>query len=129
MIGERFAVFVVIIVVLRDQGGARAQVSHVIPLSHQELTTQQISPKLKRYLTQEVTPSRREVAHPLKSSKPYLIRYRWRVAGQVTHWGHTHRRVNDYEAIYMMSSTQRGWRITFVEPLSQTRRPELEGNL
>ena len=115
--------------ILRDQGGARAQVSHVIPLSHQELTTQQISPKLKRYLTQGNTPSGRELARPLKSSRPYLIRYRWRVAGHVTHWGHTHRRVNDYEAIYVMSSTPQGWRITFVEPLSQTRRPELEGSL
>ena len=111
--------------ILRDQGGARAQVSHVIPLSHQELTAQETSPKLKRLLAQEM----KELAHTLESSKPYLIRYRWRVAGQVTHWGHTHRRVNDYEAIYVMTSTLRGWRITFVEPLSQTRRPELEGSL
>ena len=111
--------------ILRDQGGARARVTHVIALSHQELKLSQSSPRLRRHIAHY-----KNLNRDTSNSEPqYILRYHWRVAGEVTHWGHTHRRVNDYTAIYVMSFTHEGWRITFVEPLNQKRRPELEGSL
>ena len=38
--------------------------------------------------------------------------YRWRVYGVVTHFGHTHARINEYEAEYLVRHNGRSWRIT-----------------
>lgn len=105
--------------ILRDEGGARARVTHLIPLSHRPLSNENATPKLRSHLA-KLNEQRQAF---------YLARHEWRVAGEVTHWGHTHRRVHDYEAIYVMSEGPSGWRITFTMPLRQTRRPELEGGL
>ena len=105
--------------VLRDEGGARAQVTHLIPRAHKVITADDLSPKDRAKLSKRSPTSRAQ----------YIAKHSWRVVGEVTHWGHTHRRVYDYEAIYAMSETDRGWRIVFTSPLSQTRRPELEGGL
>lgn len=99
--------------IYRDEGGARAQVTHVIPLKLEALTRENWSPALKR-LSETVTPIE-------------VYRYQWRLGGKVTHWGHTHRRVIDYEAVYAISQRTGEWRIVAYEPRGQTRRPELEG--
>ena len=57
----------------------------------------------------------------------FVTRYRWRVIGEVKHWGYSHRRVNEYEAIYHVLHTPTGWRIVKIRPIGHTRRPELEG--
>ena len=114
--------------ILRDQGGARAKVSHVIPL---ELSNK-VQSKLTPLVTQAINESKRSLKHSDAISSPdqhEIFYYRWRVVGVVEHWGHTHRRVNDYEAVYLMSRLKRGWRLSYVRPLSQKRRPELEGSL
>ncbi len=45
----------------------------------------------------------------------------WRVTGEVGHWGHTHRRANEYEAEYTVVSGSEGWRIGDVRVLNQRR--------
>lgn len=42
----------------------------------------------------------------------FRVRYRWRVYGTVTHFGHTHARFNEYEALYLVRQTDRSWRIS-----------------
>ncbi len=41
----------------------------------------------------------------------FRVRYRWRVYGTVTHFGHTHARFNEYEALYLVRHNGRSWRI------------------
>ena len=42
----------------------------------------------------------------------FRIRHRWRVYGIISHAGHRHARVNEYEATFSVSKTQYGWRIS-----------------
>lgn len=50
---------------------------------------------------------------------------RWRVTGTVEHWGHSHWRINEYQARYTLhgkpGGTARDWRITNVQLESQER--------
>lgn len=39
------------------------------------------------------------------------VLHRWRVAGTVYHWGHSHTRVHEYEAVYTLAGLEQGWRI------------------
>lgn len=102
--------------ILRDQGGAKAKVTHVIPLTLDVLKKSDLPSRFSKDLTS-------------KGTSQVYFRYQWRVVGQVNHWGHSHRRVNDYKALYAMSRLQDKWKLTAVHPLFQTRRPELEGAL
>jgi hypothetical protein len=51
----------------------------------------------------------------------FRVRYRWRVYGTVTHFGHTHARVNEYEAVYLVSRQRQTWRISAAEVRQQRR--------
>ena len=102
--------------ILRDQGGAKAKVTHVIPLKLESFNQADLPNQFSKDLN-------------TKHNGQVYFRYHWRVVGKVDHWGHTHRRVNDYSAFYAMSSLNNEWRLTAVYPLSQKRRPELEGSL
>ncbi|MBM4292657.1 MAG: hypothetical protein FJ138_15620 [Deltaproteobacteria bacterium] len=100
---------------LREEGGARAKVTLVRPLRWERL------PLLDR---------EREVLGALSASLTrgaFACAYRWRVVGEVTHWGHTHRRVNEHEARYVVAHTPKGWRVVRHEARGHARRPELEG--
>ncbi len=48
----------------------------------------------------------------------------WRVHGLVQHWGHTHERVNEYQARYQLSQTNGLWMIAAVD-ISQEKRLNL----
>ena len=100
--------------ILREEGGARAQVSLVRPLKWER------TPLDSRDL---------EALHDAETYRAgaFSVRYLWRVVGEVTHWGHSHRRVNEYRARYWVAHTEEGWRIIKSKPLGQARRPELEG--
>jgi hypothetical protein len=100
--------------ILREEGGARAQVSIVRPLKWER------APLNTRDL---------EALHDAQKYRAgaFSVRYVWRVVGEVTHWGHSHRRVNEYRAQYWVAHTAEGWRIIKSKPLGQARRPELEG--
>ncbi|MAD60252.1 MAG: hypothetical protein CMH49_01900 [Myxococcales bacterium] len=109
--------------ILREEGGARAKVTHIIPLQLESIQEVDLSRELKKELK------------ILKISRVHYFKYHWRIAGLVEHWGHTHRRVNDYRAFYIFAhlkddkNRQAIWKIIAVDPISQRRRPELEGGL
>ena len=54
-------------------------------------------------------------------SRYYQVRCEWNVVGVVSHWGHTHRRVNQYNALYTVSAIQGEWRITDSKVTKQKR--------
>jgi hypothetical protein len=88
--------------VMEEEGGAVAQVSEVTPL--------------------EVAVLDRGVVEG-GSVATFKVQARWRVLGVVTHFNHSHQRLNEYEAVYAV--TQRGdqWKIAGVEMLSSERLP------
>ncbi len=45
----------------------------------------------------------------------------WRVSGVVEHWSHSHRRVNDYSAVYTLEPVEGEWRISGVEMRDRKR--------
>lgn len=55
------------------------------------------------------------------SSPEFKVRWRWRVYSTVTHWGHTHGRLNRYEAIYTVRHDGRSWKIAAVQVLKHER--------
>jgi len=106
--------------ILSDEGGARARVSLVKPLSWEAVE-----------LNERESSALKLESSGLKARElgAFAARYRWRVIGEVSHWGHSHRRVNDYEARYAVAHGPKGWRIFSVRSRGSARRPELEGGL
>lgn len=49
---------------------------------------------------------------------------RWRVEGTVYHWGHSHTRVHEYEAVYTLAGLDQGWRIVGQQMREQRRVDE-----
>jgi len=68
-------------------------------------TNKQMSFRVRRVksISTEVTP---------KSEAAFEVRHHWRVYGTVTHMAHSHARFNEYQAIYTVSHTAAGWRIS-----------------
>ncbi len=83
--------------VMQEQGGAVAKVESVEILEDHLLPAEQ------------------------KDAPWYQTDTRWRVAGKVGHWGHTHQRVNEYEAKLTITLDQGTWKIARMEVLSQQR--------
>lgn len=50
----------------------------------------------------------------------------WQVMGHVAHWGHIHRRVNEYRAVYTVRHADSAWRIAAVE-VKDHRRVDSNG--
>jgi hypothetical protein len=80
---------------LQNQGGARAKVKEVEIL-------------------------KTETA-PLEEGVGFKSRCTWNVAGAVGHWGHIHRRRNQYEAEFQVRPVDGVWKITGLELLSERR--------
>ena len=51
----------------------------------------------------------------------YAFDTHWRVHGLVQHWGHTHERINEYQARYQMGSKNGLWKIREVEISDEKR--------
>ncbi len=49
---------------------------------------------------------------------------RWRVEGTVYHWGHSHTRIHEYEAVYTLAGLEQGWRIVGQRMMGQRRVDE-----
>ena len=47
----------------------------------------------------------------------------WNVAGSVGHWGHVHRRRNQYQARFVVRAVDGLWKITDLELLQEERLP------
>ncbi len=73
---------------MRDLGATRFSVRRVRPISTEILTAED------------------------ENSPAFRVRYRWRVYGTVTHFGHTHARFNEYEALYRVRHDGRSWHIS-----------------
>jgi hypothetical protein len=50
-----------------------------------------------------------------------VARARWNVAGSVGHWGHVHRRTNQYHAELGLAPIDGAWKLTRLEVLEETR--------
>jgi hypothetical protein len=84
--------------ILRDEGGAVAKV-HKVEIQAQDV--------------------RLPVAN---SANPVIeVDCTWRVQGYVSHWQHTHRRTNEYEASYAMRRVAGTWKIADVRTTRQER--------
>ena len=76
---------------MRSGGQTRFDIRRVKPLSTRVLPADDVAPAAFR------------------------VRYRWRVYGTVTHFGHTHARFNEYEALYVVRHNGQAWRIANAE--------------
>ncbi|MDP6116993.1 MAG: hypothetical protein QF437_20405 [Planctomycetota bacterium] len=71
----------------------------------------------------EIVESKVDQKEPMAdaSSARLSIHCRWRVHGAVEHWGHSHRRLNEYQASYVLMPRDGRWKITAVEVKEQKR--------
>ncbi|NQT13352.1 MAG: hypothetical protein HQ582_11420 [Planctomycetes bacterium] len=80
---------------LENQGGARVKVDDVTVL---------------------------EVARERELERPgFVYRCRWMAAGSVGHWGHIHRRANQYDAVITVEPVDGVWRITAIDLREEQR--------
>ena len=49
------------------------------------------------------------------------FRTRWLASGTLQHWGHSHNRTNQYEAILTLAPVEDNWKITDIELLEESR--------
>jgi hypothetical protein len=83
---------------MAEQGGARARVEDVQLLD----ATQSGSPGQRQRLTFKCT---------------------WRITGTVNHWGHTHQRRNQYEAMITIQPIEQTWKMVALDLLDERRLP------
>lgn len=62
-----------------------------------------------------------EVQPEIPEGGGFEIKARWKVVGEVAHWGHGHRRTNQYTALYTVAPRPAGWRIVGTRLLDQSR--------
>lgn len=87
--------------IAREQGGAVSRVKDIDVITVQ--------------LAEDIGES------PAERDESFAVRCRWRVNGIVYHWGHMHRRTNEYKAMYTVSRRGDAWKITGCELLGQRR--------
>ncbi len=63
----------------------------------------------------------RRVGADAAGPPPFAVRCRWTVRGLVSHFGHTHERLNAFEATYILAPRHGGWRIVDTELHRQER--------
>jgi hypothetical protein len=80
---------------LENQGGARVKVDDVDVL---EAVTQGTTEK-----------------------QGFICRCRWNVSGSVGHWGHIHRRTNQYDAIFTVEPVEEVWKISAIDLREEKR--------
>ena len=84
--------------VMEEQGGARAKVQDV-----QLLDAVQAGP-----------PDRRQ---------RFTFQCAWRITGTVNHWGHTHQRRNQYDAMITIQPIEQTWKIVALDVIEERRLP------
>ena len=92
--------------VMQEEGGAVARVSEVRPI---EIDVSDI----------ELVRDENDVERP-----GFEVTCLWQVDGVVSHWGHAHRRTNEYLATWTVREFDEGWRFTGSEILAQDRIDE-----
>ncbi len=95
--------------VMEEEGGAMSRVIAVQPLR----TT---------IVSQGEVPVSTDASDASGASvAAFVVEAVWRVEGRVTHWGHAHDRVNEYEGRFVVSALTNGWRISDAEITRQER--------
>ncbi|MEM9284035.1 MAG: hypothetical protein AAGA96_19620, partial [Verrucomicrobiota bacterium] len=64
----------------------------------------------------------------LESLQPggaFRVRGEWVTVGEVTHWGHTHKRTNRYEAILQLDGSSGSWKLSELALLSEEREKNI----
>ena len=84
--------------VMEEQGGAHAKVQDV-----QLLDAIQVGP-----------PAR---------GQEFTFQCLWRITGTVNHWGHSHQRRNQYEALIAIQPVEESWKITALDVTEERRLP------
>ena len=84
--------------VMEEQGGARAKVQDV-----QLLDAVQAGPPGK--------------------GRRFTFQCAWRITGTVNHWGHTHQRRNQYDAMITIQPIERTWKIVALDLIEERRLP------
>ena len=84
--------------VMEEQGGARAKVQDV-----QLLDAVQSGPPGKR--------------------QRFTFQCTWRITGTVNHWGHTHQRRNQYDALITIRPIEQAWKIVALDVIEERRLP------
>ena len=84
--------------VMEEQGGARAKVQDV-----QLLDAVQSGPPARR--------------------GRFTFRCAWRITGTVNHWGHTHQRRNQYDAMLTIQPVEQAWKIVALDVIEERRLP------
>ncbi|XAL97973.1 hypothetical protein OT109_10215 [Phycisphaeraceae bacterium D3-23] len=99
--------------ILREEGGAVSKVQDV-----DVLTTDLVAPDP-------------EALEPGEEDAAYAVRCTWRVRGLVSHFGHTHERLNAFDATYTLAPRHGEWRIVGSTIHSQERldRPGEDADL
>ena len=60
----------------------------------------------------------------------FRVRCRWGVTGTIAHWGHVHRRLNRYEALYTVARRGEFWKLVSCQVLEHDRvvsDPQVQG--
>ena len=65
------------------------------------------------------TRSRREPS--IDGGDGFRVYAEWRAVGEVTHWGHTHKRPNLYHAWLAIEPRQGSWKMTEIEDFTENR--------
>lgn len=86
--------------ILRDDGGAVCKIQNATILDSEPLPATEDAP----------------AADP-----QFRVRCHWKVVGNVSHFGHTHQRTNEYEAIYTLARRDGAWKIIDTEVLNTQR--------
>ncbi len=82
--------------ILRQQGGAVATIERIEPVET-------------------------IVDFPTPGGLHFEAKWKWRVHCAVSHWGHVHRRINEYEALFRVAHDDRAWRIRGLEVIDRKR--------
>jgi hypothetical protein len=80
--------------VIENQGGIEARVNEVVMTSVEELTDE---------------------------DEGLAYRCGWIVSGEVGHWGHKHRRINQYDAIIKIRPVDGAWKMYDLELIEEVR--------
>ena len=97
--------------VMQEEGGAVARVSDVRPIDIR------------------VGDIRREDGDDGSARSAFEVDCRWQVEGVVSHWGHSHRRINEYVAEWDVVDGPNGWRLVDARITEQDRiDPDAEGD-
>jgi hypothetical protein len=84
--------------IMREQGGAVTQVEKI-----------------------DVLDGHITLPRPEEHDRRFFVDWKWRVHCAITHWGHTHRRINEYAARYTVAYDGGSWKIADVDVREQER--------